>query len=45
VAALLDARLVDPLAIAARLPTVPDRYRHASQRAAAWLNQWQEKRI
>jgi hypothetical protein len=35
--ALITADLVDPQVIATRLVTVPDRYRRASQRAAAWL--------
>jgi len=37
VAALLDARLVDPDEIARRLPTVDDRHRPATDRAATWL--------
>lgn len=35
--ALITHDLVDPEVIAARLATVPERYRRASQRAAAWL--------
>lgn len=35
--ALITADLVDPQVIATRLVTVADRYRRASQRAAAWL--------
>jgi hypothetical protein len=35
--ALITADLVDPQAIAIRLATVPERYRGAAQRAAAWL--------
>jgi hypothetical protein len=35
--ALITADLVDPQVIATRLVTVPERYRRASQRAAAWL--------
>lgn len=35
--ALIAADLVDPQVIATRLVTVPERYRRASQRAAAWL--------
>jgi len=37
VAALLSAGLVDADVIAARLPTVPERYRPGAERAAAWL--------
>lgn len=37
VAALLDAGLVDADVIAARLDTVPDKSRSASQRALSWL--------
>jgi hypothetical protein len=35
--ALITEDLVDPQVIATRLVTVPERYRRASQRAAAWL--------
>jgi hypothetical protein len=35
--ALITAHLVDPQVIAARLASVPKRYREASERAAAWL--------
>ena len=35
--ALITAHLVDPLVIATRLATVPERYRRASERAATWL--------
>lgn len=37
VQALIAADLVDPQVIASRLVTVPEPYRRASQRAAAWL--------
>ncbi|MGH3679811.1 MAG: hypothetical protein ACRDT2_06080 [Natronosporangium sp.] len=37
VAALLDAGLVDAGVIAERLPTVPDRYRPAVERALSWI--------
>lgn len=37
VAALLDAGLVDPVVIAARLPSVPDRFQPNANRAADWL--------
>jgi hypothetical protein len=35
--ALITARLADPQIIAARLASVPERYRSASERAATWL--------
>lgn len=35
--ALVTAQLVDPAIIAARLTTVPPRYRSAAQRAASWV--------
>jgi hypothetical protein len=35
--ALVTAQLVNPAIIAARLPTVPERYRAAAQRAASWV--------
>lgn len=42
--ALITADLVDPQVIATRLATVPDRYRRASQRAAAWPAHHTEQR-
>jgi Nucleotidyltransferase of unknown function (DUF6036) len=35
--ALIAADLVDPEVIATRLAALPERYRRASERAAAWL--------
>jgi hypothetical protein len=37
VSALLEAGLVDSKVIAARLATVPERYRRNAERAAEWL--------
>jgi hypothetical protein len=37
VAALITAGLIDPQIVTTRLATVPDRYRPACKRAAAWL--------
>ncbi|MEU1982137.1 DUF6036 family nucleotidyltransferase [Nocardia sp. NPDC019395] len=37
VSALVEAGLVDPGAIARRLPTVPDRYRPGAERALDWI--------
>lgn len=40
VAALLIARLVDASTIAARLPTVGNRYLESAKRASSWIGQW-----
>jgi hypothetical protein len=40
VAELLRAGLVDPGVIAARLTTVPERYRPSAERGAEWLASW-----
>ncbi|MBO0802533.1 MAG: hypothetical protein J2P25_05595 [Nocardiopsaceae bacterium] len=40
VAALLESGLVDPGVIARRLPTVPQRYKPASERALEWIRSW-----
>ncbi|MGW4371150.1 DUF6036 family nucleotidyltransferase [Nocardia takedensis] len=41
VSALLRAGLVDPVVIADRLPTVPDRYRPGAERALGWIDHHQ----
>lgn len=40
VAALLNARLVEVNIIAARLPTVENRYLESAKRASSWIGQW-----
>lgn len=40
VAALLESGLVAPGTISERLPTVPERYKPAAERALEWINSW-----
>jgi hypothetical protein len=40
VSALLEVGLVDTGVIAARIATVPERYRPSAERAAEWLASW-----
>lgn len=40
VAALVEAELVAPALVATRLPTVPDSYKPAAERAHGWISSW-----
>ncbi len=43
VGALVKAGLVDRATISGRLPTIPARYRSAVERAAAWIDSWDDE--